>query len=304
MDTVQSHWAPQLRANGPGDPSSASRRIKASPTRPLSFLDLPRELRDVIYTHLVPDSLSFTMPNQHRQETYWFKGGLHVRTFPKDCYLATNPVLFLSHQIRREMLDCIYAHTTFRFDWRRRASFILRVLHSVPAAAKSHIRHLSWTEWSLHTGGERRSYTGWAKVMGYIATEFPSLRTAQCSFPSGENGSHHFHNWEVPRLAATLLAGGRIEQLTWCWCIDGFSYNTRRYVDVGSLVALALRLLSIPYDEERDWDKGFEFRRLMKSEDELDESDAFDRWAMECLARPKHQFTATVDARSLVLTSS
>ncbi|KAL5379289.1 hypothetical protein DPSP01_008562 [Paraphaeosphaeria sporulosa] len=239
------------------------------------------------------------MPNQHREGEYGYPNVRGFYKYPFSYYLASDPVLFLNHQIRHEMLDSIYANTEFRFDWRRRANFILRVVQSIPDSAKAKIRRLSWCSHSLHTGGDRRSYNGWDKVMEYIATHFTSLNSVYCSFPSGENGSHRYHNWQVPRLAVTLLMKGKIQEFIWAWS-QMVRWGPGFRADV--LVPMATRLFTIPYDEEKDWDKGFEFRRLLESEEQLDTSDRLDRWALECLRRPQHQFTATVDARGLVLT--
>jgi hypothetical protein len=299
MDTAQSHWAPHLRPNGAGDTSVVFQRLKAHATPTLSFLNLPRELRDEIYIHLVPDTLSFTMPNQTREQQHYAGGGLQTEHFPLHHYLAADPVLLTCRQIRKEMLETIYANTTFCFNWRRRANFILRCLEAIPASAKANIRHLSWTEWALHTGGDARSYNNWAKVMRHVVTHFTSLRTIHWRFPSGEDGWHHYHNWEVPRLAAQMLMDGKIQKLSWCWSyLTG--YHSRWHDDVAILTAM--RLLCIPYDEERDGDKGFEFRRLLKWDGELMESDPLDRWALECLKRPAHQFDVTIGSETLILT--
>ncbi|KAF2451195.1 hypothetical protein P171DRAFT_425716 [Karstenula rhodostoma CBS 690.94] len=303
MDNLHSHWAPQLRANGAGDPSFVARRLKTPTTRTLSFLDLPRELRHEIYIHLVPEALSFTMPNQCRERVYYYKG-MQTEKYPLNHYLASNPVLFLNRQIRHEMLDSIYANTTFRFDWRRRASFILQVVQAIPASAKAKIRHLSWRDWSLHTGGDRKGYNHWPSVMAYIATHFTSLRTIDWCFPSGEDRRHHYHNWQVPRLAAQMLADGIIEKLTWRRGkkLPGHIGFPNPMLHWEEEVSMALTLLSIPLDVDVDEFKGFEFRRLLQHESHLDKSDPVDRWALECLRRERYDFDVTVYPHDLVLT--
>jgi hypothetical protein len=300
MDTTQSHFAPHLRPNGAGDPSFVSQRLKASTDPTLTFLNLPRELRDEIYIHLVPATLSFTMPNQTRTRQHYDRGKLRIEEFPIHHYLAANPVLLTSRQVRQEMLQAIYANTTLCFNWRRRANFILRCLEAVPAAAKAKIRHLSWTEWALHTGGDARSYNNWVKVMRHITAHFTSLRTIRWRFPSGEEWWHRYHNWEVPRLAAQMLVDGKIEKLSWCWGRLSLGDHSSWEDDVA--VNVAMRLLRIPYDEERDGDKGSEFRRLLKWEGQLNESDPLDRWALECLGRPEHQLGVTIASQNLILT--
>lgn len=69
-----------------------------------------------------------------------------------------------------------------------------------------------------------------------------------------------------------------------------------------ALAPMAITLFSIPYIEERDGENGHQFRRLLKSEYELNQHDELDRWALECLARPRHQFRVAVDEEKKILT--
>jgi hypothetical protein len=96
-------------------------------------------------------------------------------------------------------------------------------------------------------------------------------------------------------MAATLLMEGKIQKFTWSWAEMGILMQD-------SIIPMAIRLFSIPYVEEEDKDKGFEFRRLLKSENRLNRHDPLDGWAIECLGRPKHQFKVGVNNREYILT--
>lgn len=139
--------------------------------------------------------------------------------------------------------------------------------------------------------------------MKHISTHFTSLRSIRWSFPSGEDGGHRYHNWEVPRFAAQMLADGRVERLEWGYGQRSIGYHSTWYVEGAQF--MAERFLSIPYVEGVDGDMGWEFRRLLKEEWELRGSDhPLDRWALECKRRPRHWFDVRVDVGSetLVLT--
>ncbi|KAF1976728.1 hypothetical protein BU23DRAFT_551201 [Bimuria novae-zelandiae CBS 107.79] len=294
------YWAPHLIPDG-----LAERLVRvpspvfAGKTRPtMSFFNLPRELRDKIYAYLIPHQLCFTMKNQCRQRDYWAYGHVNTETFSVHHYLAEEPVMLINRQFRDEMLDKIYEKTIFCFEWRRRANFIVACLQSLPDSAKARIRCLSWKKQSLHTGNDPQTVKGWSSVMDYVAAHFTSLRVIHCHSPSGEDGRHRYHNWEVPRLAANMLANGRIEELRWFW--KGHIYYLEQ-VPLEVKISIALRLLTIPYDKEKDGKVGYEYRRLQEEPRYLNTSDPVDEWAIECLMRPKHRFVVEKLQECLVL---
>lgn len=275
------HWAPQLRPHRIGDLQAVACDSTANneQTTRTSILSLPRELRDRIYSYLLPNLLWFLMPDWEFT-TKREKHQIHD-------YFAEEPIFVVNRQIRQEMLDSVFSNMIFSFQWRRRANIMLiRCLPKIPEWAKTRIRRLSWDGHSLHTGHDSRTVRGWKTVMSYIRTNFTALRVVHCHQPSSENGRHLYHNWEIPRLAMNLLIDGKIEELRWFWSTSWHPGEIPREESI----SIARTLLSIPYYEGVDDKMGFEFRRLLKNHNQLNGNDPLDEWATECLLRPKHQF--------------
>lgn len=122
--------------------------------------------------------------------------------------------------------------------------------------------------------------------MRYIDLHFTSLRVVHCHLASGEDGRHGYHNWEIPRLAASMLAGGRIEEIRWFWKGQIDCYHR---VPLEEVLRSAVTLFEIPRVEERDGKMGFEYRRLVCAEGRLGEGREVYRWAMECRGRKRHE---------------
>jgi hypothetical protein len=257
----------------------------------MPFLNLSRELRDEVYKYLIPSQLHFapriTPKTSNRKQ-------------PSTYFLLKHPLMLLNRQIRSEALEILFSTTTFLFNANILAGRTVRLLQSLPSTEVVRMKRIGWTFDALERFCKLEDismlaqyYKGWATPIEHIAIHFQSLKTITFCVPAdgirrGRVSAKTMASrlictffWSVPRLATTLLMGGRIDELR-------LSYTVRisETLEVEKLAAILL--LRVPVYE--DVDAGMEQHIWWMLVDEIDRDSTRADWAAGCLFRPKHAF--------------